>query len=381
MSKTKRLIALLIAVFLTLGILAGCSNDAGKVEENEEQVESLSEETGEEQLDEEQKFVYSSASEITGLNPLVNTTGPDNGLHSIVLETLVAKVADEEGKQIIKPAAAEDWTISEDGLVYTFNIREDAVWSDGVPVTAHDFVYTFRQMATPEVGSTNAWLFDGVIENFTEALYEGTKSPEEIGVRAIDDKTVEFTLVKPYGYFLELLDGAKPIRQDKWEEWGGEYGSSIDKAIFNGPFIVKEWQPNVQMTLVKNENYWDAENVKLQKIERKVIKDTATAAQALLNGEIDVLSTNDADWKGVISEDDRFNLITQRNAPEFLGFNCANKYFKNPKIRLAFSLAIDREKYNQDLENGESIPLYSLMPPITNVETNCIVKGLMERTK
>lgn len=390
MSKTKRLIALLIAVFLTLGILAGCSNDAGKVEENEEQVESLSEETGEEQLDEEQKFVYSSASEITGLNPLVNTTGPDNGLHSIVLETLVAKVADEEGKQIIKPAAAEDWTISEDGLVYTFNIREDAVWSDGVPVTAHDFVYTFRQMATPEVGSTNAWLFDGVIENFTEALYEGTKSPEEIGVRAIDDKTVEFTLVKPYGYFLELLDGAKPIRQDKWEEWGGEYGSSIDKAIFNGPFIVKEWQPNVQMTLVKNENYWDAENVKLQKIERKVIKDTATAAQALLNGEIDVLSTNDADWKGVISEDDRFNLITQPgNAPEFLGFNCANKYFKNPKIRLAFSLAIDREKYNQDLENGESIPLYSLMPPITNVGDelyservngeNEIIKELMEK--
>ncbi|NLW22551.1 MAG: peptide ABC transporter substrate-binding protein [Tissierellia bacterium] len=370
--------------------MAGCSNDAGKVEENEEQVESLSEETGEEQLDEEQKFVYSSASEITGLNPLLNTTGPDNGLHSIVLETLVAKVADEEGKQIIKPAAAEDWTISEDGLVYTFNIREDAVWSDGVPVTAHDFVYTFRQMATPEVGSTNAWLFDGVIENFTEALYEGTKSPEEIGVRAIDDKTVEFTLVKPYGYFLELLDGAKPIRQDKWEEWGGEYGSSIDKAIFNGPFIVKEWQPNVQMTLVKNENYWDAENVKLQKIERKVIKDTATAAQALLNGEIDVLSTNDADWKGVISEDDRFNLITQPgNAPEFLGFNCANKYFKNPKIRLAFSLAIDREKYNQDLENGESIPLYSLMPPITNVGDelyservngeNEIIKELMEK--
>lgn len=305
---------------------------------------------------------------------MINTSGPDNGLHAIILETLVTDVADENGNAIIKPAAAKDWTISDDGTVYTFNIREDAVWNDGVPVTAHDFVYTFRKMATPSVGSTNAWLFDGVIVNFTESLYNDgkdpkyNKKPEDIGVKAINDKTVEFTLTKPYGYFLELLDGAKPVRQDKYEEWGSEYGSSFDKVVMNGPFVIESWNQNVQMTLVKNEKYWDAENVKLHKIERKVIQDTATAAQALLSGEIDVVDTNDPDWKGMITADERFKSITTPgNGPEFLGFNCANKYFKNPKIRLAFSLSFDREKYIDDLRYGESEALYSLMPAVTNV--------------
>ena len=83
-----------------------------------------------------------------------------------------------------------------------------------------------------------------------EALYEGTKTPEEIGVKALNDKTVEFTLTKPYGYFLDLLTGAKPVRQDKWEEWGSAYGASHDKVVMNGPFVIESWDQNVQMTLV-----------------------------------------------------------------------------------------------------------------------------------
>jgi len=136
----------------------------------------------------------------------------------------------------------------------------------------------------------------------------------------------------------------------------------------NGPFVIESWNQNVQMTLVKNEKYWDAENVKLQKVNRKVIQDTATSVQALLAGEIDVISTNDQDWQKVIMADGRFEQITTPgNAPEFFGFNCANQYFKNPKIRLAFSLAIDREKLNNDINNGTCTPLYSMMPSVTNV--------------
>lgn len=373
----KRIIALTMVLLLCLGALAGCGDNSSPAvvdNQGETQTQSGTEKQNEPEIDKEQKFVFSSASVVLGLNPLINTTGPDNGLHHIILETLVVDVADENGNAIIKPAAAKDWTISEDGTVYTFNIRENAYWHDGVPVTAHDFVYTFRKMADPATGSTNAWLFDGVILNFGESLYnDGTnpaynKKPEDIGVRAIDDKTVEFTLTKPYGYFLELLDGAKPVRQDKYEEWGSEYGSSHDKVVMNGPFIVESWDQNVQMTLGKNEKYWDAENIKLQKIERKIIQDTATAVQALLSGEIDVVGTNDPDWKGLILEDDRFKALTSPgNAPEFLGFNVGNKYFKNSKIRLAFSLAIDREKYVEDLNHGEAEPLYSLMPRVTNV--------------
>lgn len=314
----------------------------------------------------EQVFHYSSASAVIGLNPIINTTAPDNGLHQIILETVVKNVADENNQSVIKPAAAKSWDVSEDGRVYTFYIRENSIWNDGVPVTAHDFVYTFRKMASPKSGSTNAWLFDGVIQNFEEAHYDKGKTPEDIGVKAIDDKTLQFTLVKPFPYFLQLLDGAKPIRKDKYEEWGDAYGSSVDKIVTNGPFVVVDWNQNVKMTLKKNKKYWDSENVKLDRLERKVIQNPGTAAQSLLSGEIDVLSTNKPNWQQLFEKDGRFRkIVTPGNAPEFFGFNCDNKYFKNPKIRLAFSLSMDREKYVEDLQHGQAVPLYSLMPPVT----------------
>ena len=277
-------------------------------------------------------------------------------------------VSDENGQAVVKPGVAEDWEISDDGTVYTFNIRENAVWNDDKPVTADDFVYTFRMMATPEVGSTNAWLFDDIILNFSEAHYDEGKKPEDIGVKAVDEKTVEFTLTKPCSYFLELLHGAQPIRQDKYEEWGEEYGSSIDKIVTNGMFKLENWEPNVKMNFVKNEKYWDAENVKLEKINRYVVEEPSASIQSLLAGEVDVVGTNDPDWQGKIEEEgDKYNKIqVVGNAPEFYGFNCSNKYFKNPKIRLAFSLAIDREKYIEELNHGASSPLYSLVPEVVN---------------
>ncbi len=362
MEKMKKVTALIIAVLLCLGFLTGCGKAKDVPVGNDKKGEKL---------DKEQKYIFSSNSAVIGLNPLLNTTAPDNGAQRIILETLVSHVADENGNAVIEPAAAESWKVNDDGTIYTFKIRKNAKWNDGVPVTANDFVYTFRQMATPEVASTNAWLFDGVIVNFEEAHYNDgkdlkyNKKPEDIGVKAIDEKTVEFTLTKPYVYFLELLDGAKPVRQDKFEEWGEKYGSSKDKIVTNGPFKVESWDQNVQMTFVKNEEYWDAKNVKLQKIERKIIEDEATRIQALLSGEIDVTSTNDPEWQETIAEQGKgkFDVIEiPDKAPEFLGLNCKNKYFKNPKIRLAFSLAFDREKYVEDLEHGKADPLYSLMP-------------------
>ncbi|MDU5083455.1 peptide ABC transporter substrate-binding protein [uncultured Tissierella sp.] len=377
MKKFKKVVILVIIFALCFGTLTGC----GKKEDvqvgtgditNTEQSKDNKEDTV--QMDKEQVFRYSDKSDITGLNPMLNTTAPDNGVHDFIIETLVAEVTDEDGNTIMKPAAAKNWKVSDDGTVYTFNIREDAVWNDGVPVTANDFLFTFRTMATPEVGSTNAWLFDGIIVNFAESLYNDgkdpayNKKPEDIGVKVIDDKTIEFTLVKPYGYFLDLLEGAKPVRQDKYEEWGTEYGSSIDKVVMNGPFLLESWDPNVQITFVKNDNYWGASDVKLQKIERKVIQDPPTAAQALISGDIDVVAAGDPEWIDLISADGRFDMtLTPGNSPEFFGFNCSNKYFKNPKIRLAFSLAFDREKYVQDLRNGKAEPLYSMMPSVINV--------------
>lgn len=357
----KRIIAFIMIGVLCLGLLSGCGKDSPTGGESKE---GKTDKTKKEQV-----FSFSKLDEPTGLNPILNTTAPDNGVQSMILETLVNYVSDEDGKGVIKPGVAEDWKINDDGTVYTFKIRENSVWNDNVPVTADDFVYTFRMMATPEVGSTNAWLFDDIILNFTEAHYDEDKKPEDIGVKAIDKKTLEITLTKPCTYFLELLDGAKPIRQDKYEEWGESYGSSLDKVVTNGIFKIKEWQPNVQMVFVKNEKYWDAENVKLEKVNRYIVEESAAAVQSFLTGKTDIVATDDPDWQGEIEKQfvDKFEKIEViDDSSEFYGFNCSNKYFKNPKIRLAFSLAVDREKYNEDLNHGVSVPLYSLIPEVIN---------------
>ena len=354
----RKIIALSMVVILCLGVLTACGNDKQETGKTVEDGKT----------EREQVYSFSTLDEPTGLNPLLNSSEPDYNVQRMILESLIYYVSDENGVATIKPGVAESWDESDDGLVYTFYIREDAVWNDDVPVTADDFVYTFRQMATPEVASTNAWLFDGIIENFTEAHYDEGKSPEDIGVKAIDEKTVEFTLASPCGYFVQLLDRAKPVRQDKYEEWGEAYGSSVDKVLTNGIFNLDSWEPNVKMEFSKNEKYWDADSVKLEKINRFVVEENTAAIQAFLTGETDIVGTSDPEWQVEIeSEGDKFRKIEiMGNAPEFYGFNCSNKYFKNPKIRLAFSLAIDREKYNEDLNHGASIPVYSLVPEVLN---------------
>ncbi len=374
MKNLKKLTAICLVAAILTGTLVSCGSDNKNTPNSNSQINSSnvsagSENSGEEKLAAEQVYSFSTGDAIIGLNPLINTTGPDNSAANFFLETLVSDVADEENKSIIKPGIAESWKISDDGLVYTFKIRDNAKWSDGVDMTANDFLFTYRTMVTPEVASTNAWLFDGVIKNFSDAHYaENGKTPEDIGVKVIDDKTLEITLEKPCPYFLELLTGAKPIREDLWKKYGSEYGSSPDKVAMNGPFIIESWDQNIQMTLVKNPNYWDAENVKLEKVNRKVLKDTATRVQALLSGQIDILLINDPKWRKMVEQDDRFIKVESvDNAPEFFSFNCSNKYFKNPKIRLAFSLGFDREKYVKELMHGDADPLYSMMPSNTGV--------------
>ncbi|MEG1043266.1 MAG: peptide ABC transporter substrate-binding protein [Oscillospiraceae bacterium] len=350
MKNLSKTTAALLATIIAMSALSGCGNTKPK-------------------KDDEQVYNFSSASAVIGLNPILNTTGPDNAAADFFLETLVSDVADKNSISIIKPAVASSWDISEDGTVYTFHIRPEAKWSDGVDLTANDFLYTYRMMATPEIASTNGWLFDGIIKDYGESLFakEG-KKPEDIGVKVIDDKTLEITLVKATPYFLELLSGAKPIRQDKYEEFGTEYGSTFTKVAMNGPYTIESWDQNVQMTFVKNPNYWDAANVKLEKINRKVIQETATNAQALLSGDIDILTIKEPEWVKMIEDDGRFEKIEGvGNSPEFFTFNCGNKYFKNPKIRIAFSLAIDRERFVSELLDGAAEPLYTLMPSVSGV--------------
>jgi ABC-type oligopeptide transport system substrate-binding subunit len=374
----KKLVSLLLVLALCLGTMVGCGEKAEEktedvAKESTEAVEASTDEGTEAETeaveevsyDEDQVYRFRDGSEVTGFNPLLNTTGPDNGVANYILETLVTSVANKDDLAETRPAACERWEVSDDGLTYTFYIREDAVWNDGVKVTANDFEFTYRTMATPEVASSNAWLFDGIIENFGDALYgENNVKPEDIGVKALDENTLEIKLVKPYSYFLDLLEGAKPVREDKWNEFGSEYGTAPEKMVTNGPFKVEEWEQNVQMVLVASENYWNNENNIIKRLERKIIVDSPVAAQSLIMGEIDDLGLREPELIQMVeAEGDRFYKVeSESRAPEFYSFNAANKYFKNAKIRTAFMLGYDREKYAEFILEGKAKAIYSMIP-------------------
>lgn len=349
----KRVLACLLAAVMTAGLLAGCGGDEKSGGGGSS----------------EQVLNISTNSVVVGLNPLVNTTAPDNIAHNMIYDPLVRDRSAKDNTDEIVPAAAESWDVSEDGLTYTFHMNPDAKWSDGSKVTANDFEFTFKQMADPNTAATNAWLFDGVIVNFSEALYNNGKTPDEIGVKALDEETLEIQLVHPASYFLQLVAGsAYPVNQAKYEEYGSEYGTAPDKTVYNGPLKVTSWNQNTEMVLEKNDQYWGQEDMQLDKVNYKVIQESSTAVQAFINGELDVVSTSDTNWgKTITAAGDSQEMTVPSSAPDFFMFNLKNEYLSNTKIRQALSIAFDRQEMVDTLRDGMSVPIYSMMPDTMKV--------------
>lgn len=341
------------AAVMTAGLLAGCGGDEKSGGGGSS----------------EQVLNISTNSVVVGLNPLVNTTASDNIAHNMIYDPLIRDRSAKDNTDEIVPAAAESWDVSEDGLTYTFHMNPDAKWSDGSKVTANDFEFTFKQMADPNTAATNAWLFDGVIVNFSEALYNNGKTPDEIGVKALDEETLEIQLVHPASYFLQLVAGsAYPVNQAKYEEYGSEYGTAPDKTVYNGPLKVTSWNQNTEMVLEKNDQYWGQEDMQLDKVNYKVIQESSTAVQAFINGELDVVSTSDTNWgKTITAAGDSQEMTVPSSAPDFFMFNLKNEYLSNTKIRQALSIAFDRQEMVDTLRDGMSVPIYSMMPDTMKV--------------
>ena len=365
MKLRKRMLAGFLAMAMAAGLLAGCGSGDGGSESSGSSGSggAQGESTAEQVLN------ISTNSVVVGLNPLVNTTAPDNKAHNMIYDPLVRNRAGADNTNEIIPAAAASWDISEDGLVYTFHINENAKWSDGTPVTANDFEFTFKQMADPATAATNAWLFDGVIENFSEALYDNGKTPDEIGVTALDEKTLEVRLVYPASFFLELVAGsAYPVNAAKYQELGAEYGTAPDKTVYNGPLKVTSWSQNTEMILEKNDQYWGVEDMKLDRVNMRIIQESSTAVQAFVSGDLDVVNTSDTNWATTIMEGgDATEILVPSNAPEFFMFNLNNEYLSNTKIRQALSIAFGRQAMVDAVRDGKAVPIYSLMPDAMQV--------------
>ncbi|MCR1848461.1 peptide ABC transporter substrate-binding protein [Paraclostridium sordellii] len=352
MKIKKKLLSCLFVITLVSSSIVGCSSS---------KTDGVGDSTAKQVLN------YSTNSVVVGLNPILNTTAPDNGAHNMVSEPLLRERTMEDNKSEIIPAGASEYTVSEDGKTYTFKFKDDRKWSDGVAMTAKDYEYTLKLMADPKVAATNAWLYEGVIEGFNDALYNGA-DPNAIGVSCPDDMTLEIKLINPASYFPELVCSLYPVRQDKYEEWGSSYGTTPEKTLYSGPFVVESWNQNTEMVLAKNDNYWKSDKMKLEKLNYKVIQESATAVQAFINKELDIVSTSDPNWSKQIEADgtsDKYSVPD--NAPDFIMFNTKNKYLQNTKIRQALSIAMDREALKEMIWNGNAVTNLSAIPDTMNI--------------
>lgn len=221
-------------------------------------------------------------SEPPNIDPQIGTDLYSIMIGGHVLEGLV-RVYD--GKVI--PGIAEKWDISPDGLTYTFHLR-DSKWSDGVPVTAKDFYYSIIRLLDPKTAAGYAEVMGFYIKN-AEKFYNGEITDKtQVGVKVIDDKTLEISLENPTGYFLRLLGFMcfLPVREDVVAKYGEAYASEPDKMVFNGPYIVKEWKHEEAVVLAKNPNFWDKDKIKMDIIDLPIVTDATTAINMYETGEI-----------------------------------------------------------------------------------------------
>ncbi|MDG9668860.1 peptide ABC transporter substrate-binding protein [Hahella sp. CR1] len=270
---------------------------------------------------------------------------------------------DPEGNAI--PGAAESWTVSDDGLVYTFKIR-DHKWSDGQPVTAQDFEYAMRRILLPETAAEYASLLY-IIKN-GEELNTGKAKPEDLGVHALDDKTLEITLKGPAPFLISMLTHytAFPVPKHIVEKYGKDW-TKKEHIATNGPYKLVEWLPNTHVKVTKNELFWDAANVKIDNVIFYPQEDAAALIKRMRAGEIDCIykfPSGQIDWL-------RQNMPEETKIAPYLGtyyypINTKRAPFTDKRIRQALSMAIDREIImDKVLKTGE-LPAYSMVPPGTS---------------
>ncbi len=252
------------------------------------------------------------ASDIPTLDP---SKASDTVSSEVLMNTMEGLTKlDKDGK--LAPGIAEKWEKSEDGKTWTFNLRKDAKWSNGDPVTAKDFEYSWKRTLDPATASTYGFIMYD-IKGAKDYNLGKVDNADNVGIKAIDDYTLQVELVRPVHYFDSLMffKSFLPQNQKAVEQFGSEYGTAHDKIVYNGPFTLSDWKIEDVYTMSKNPNYWDASSVKIDKVNTKIVKDPNAALNLYETGQIDIVGLN--------SE----NVDKYKDSPEFNTRKDAGTFF------------------------------------------------------
>ena len=310
-------------------------------------------------LAKEQVLHRGNGAEVQTLDPHKSEGVPSANILRDLYEGLTLEAPDCR----IVPGSASSWEISEDGRRYTFHIRPEARWSNGDPVTAHDFVYGLRRSVAPETGSKYSQILAPILN--AEAVISGRKPLDTLGVEALDDHTLQITLKAPTPYFLGVLthSSAYPVHRASVEKHGDRF-SRPGKLVSNGAYRLQEWVIQSHVKLVRNPYYWDDANTRIDTVYYHPIEDQSTELKRYRAGEIDITEAIPLQQFRWI----RKNLAGELKVSPYLGtyyygYNLTRPPFRdNPKLRRALSMAINREILVEKITGMGEKPLYSWVP-------------------
>ena len=270
---------------------------------------------------------------------------------------------DKDGQAV--NALAESYDLSEDGLTYTFHIREDANWSNGTPVTAADFVFAWQRAVDPNVASEYSYMLSdiGQIKNAAEII-AGEADKSELGVTAVDEKTLQVELNVPVSYFLSLMyfPTYYPVNEEFFTSCGDTYATSPETVLSNGAFVLDSYEPAATaFHFTKNNDYYDAANIQLAGLNYQVIQDSQQALMSYQTGALDTTLVN-GEQVDQVKEDPEFMAI----GAGYLWYVAPNvdtvEELKNLNIRLALTHAINRDSITTDVLKDGSAPTYTAVP-------------------
>ncbi|MGG0421288.1 peptide ABC transporter substrate-binding protein [Bacillus tropicus] len=358
--KMKKLTAVVAPVLAMSMALTACSTSGGD-KKTSTNSSSGGDSKSEEKLAAKQVFNKTENQEI----PTMDTSKSTDTLGSQILGNTMEGLyrLDKENKPI--PAAAESSTKSEDGKKYTFKLRKDAKWPNGDPVTAKDFVFAWQRLLDPKTAAEYAFIAFP-IKN-AEAVNKGEKPVTELGVKAVDDLTLEVELEQAVPYFLNLVafPSYYPLNEKFVKEKGDKYGLESDTTVYNGPFVLTDWKHEQGWKLKKNDQYWDKKTVKLDEINYSVVKEPATNVNlydsgqidfSLLTGEFVDKYRNNKEEYGVYNEPSTFFIrLNQKRGGQ-------DTPLKSKKLREAIALSIDKKNLTNVILNDGSKPADYLVP-------------------
>ena len=282
-----------------------------------------------------------------------------------VLRDLYSGLVQISPSGAIKPADAESWEMGDDERVYTFKLRDDLRWSNGEPLTAQDYVYSLRRSVDPATGSPYAQLHAAIVN--AKAIIAGDKPAQTLGVRAVDEHTLEITLTAPTPYFLGTLAHSisYPVYRPAVEEYGAAF-SQPGNAVTNGAYRMESWRVNSMIALERNPEYWDDANTSIGRVEFYPITNQNSALSRYQAGELDWATTVPISRLETIKK----HIPAQLHAEPTLGvyyygLNVKRPPFKDaPELRQALSMAIDRRTIVDKITRGDEIPAHGWIPPV-----------------